>query len=634
MEVILDIETDGLLDDVSRIHCMSYKIVGQNTIQSITDLDEIKRFITQDNLTIIGHNIIRYDVPVLEKILDIKIKAKLIDTLGLSWYLYPLRDKHGLESWGDTLGVQKPPISDWSNLSIEDYKFRCESDVKINSLLFNKQVKYLERIYGTPRPGIINYLSFKLECAREQEEVRWKLDIDLCKKTLDEFEILKKEKMDNLISNMPLVPIKKSYNKPAKMVTKKGDLSALAVKWFAMLESNNLPYDTDGPVEVVTGSVPGNPNSTQQKKDWLTSLGWVPRTFEYVKDKNTGEEREVPQIYNKDKEVCDSIKALYPVCPELENLDSLSLISHRIGILKGFLKNCSEDGFIRAQIKGFTNTLRFQHTVIVNLPKISKPFSSNIRACLTAPDEEHLLCGSDMSSLEDNTKKHYMWQYDPEYVTEMSKPGYDPHLGVGVFSGIITQEESDFYQKIEEKLANKNVVVSEDLIKFKSIGLKRALSKTVNFAGVYGAGPPKIAKSSGMPLNEARKLHKAYWDLNWSVKKIGQDAYHKIVDGQMWLYNPVSGYYYSLRYEKDKFSTLNQGTGVYCFDNFVKQVRSKGYKICGQFHDEIIFPFKKGLEATVKQDLLQSIDLVNQKLKLNVKLGISVQDGSRYSEIH
>ena len=59
-----------------------------------------------------------------------------------------------------------------------------------------------------------------------------------------------------------------------------------------------------------------------------------------------------------------------------------------------------------------------------------------------------------------------------------------------------------------------------------------------------------------------------------------------------------------------------------------------GYKICGQFHDEIIFPLQKGNEEKVKQDLLKCIDNVNDKLKLNVKLGISIQFDRRYSEIH
>ena len=91
----------------------------------------------------------------------------------------------------------------------------------------------------------------------------------------------------------------------------------------------------------------------------------------------------------------------------------------------------------------------------------------------------------------------------------------------------------------------------------------RNLGKVVNFSSVYGAGPPKIALTTGMPLKQAQKLHKTYWDRNKSVKQVANSARTKTTkfmgEEQMWLYNPVSKFWYTLRYEKDKFSTLNQG---------------------------------------------------------------------------
>ena len=98
---------------------------------------------------------------------------------------------------------------------------------------------------------------------------------------------------------------------------------------------------------------------------------------------------------------------------------------------------------------------------------------------------------------------------------------------------------------------------------FNRLNQARNLAKVVNFSSVYGAGPPKIALTTGMPLKQAKKLHKTYWDRNKAVKQVAASCKTKTtyVDGeeQMWLYNPVSGFWYSLRYEKDKFSTLNQG---------------------------------------------------------------------------
>jgi hypothetical protein len=102
----------------------------------------------------------------------------------------------------------------------------------------------------------------------------------------------------------------------------------------------------------------------------------------------------------------------------------------------------------------------------------------------------------------------------------------------------------------------------------------------------------------------------------------------------MWLKNPVSGFWYQLRYEKDIFSTLNQGTGVYCFDTWVYYVRSLGVVINMQFHDEIGKSVYIGEEEMTKGLLEEAIDMANAKLKLNVPLGVDVKFGANYAETH
>ena len=108
---IFDIECDGLLNEVTKIHCLSYTIFTDKLefIEqgSITDYNQIKNFFLSKRI-LVGHNIIRYDIPVVEKLLGIKNTNEIIDTLGLSWYLFPTeiknkvmikKKKHGLEIW-------------------------------------------------------------------------------------------------------------------------------------------------------------------------------------------------------------------------------------------------------------------------------------------------------------------------------------------------------------------------------------------------------------------------------------------------------------------------------------------------------------------------------------------------------
>ena len=625
MRIIMDIETDGLLENVTKIHCLSYLNIDTegNDVITLLDYEEMKELLLQDNLEICGHNIIRYDIPVLEKILNIKVGCRLIDTLGLSWYLYPSEIKHGLEQWGEKLGVEKPKIKDWSNLRLKDYIHRCESDVEINKLLFLKQLNYLAILYSSDLVQInnlINYLGFKLDCAREQEEVGCKINLDLVNKSLQELYSLKNEKIRTLVEAMPKYITYKEVTKPNKTHKINGELSNAGIKWFNLLADEGLPQDYEGVVTVKVSEEDGNPASTTQLKSWLDSLGWEPRTFEYRKN-TAGEIKAIPQIY-VDDQVCDSIKDLYTIEPALESLDMLSLINHRIGVFETIKNLTNSDNYIKAEIGGFTNTLRFKHRKpIANLPKVFKFYGDKIRGAIISPDENSILCGSDMSSLEDTTKQHYMYFFDPEYVTQMRVPGFDPHLDIAVLAGMLTPEQSEQHKRKE--------------VDYSQI---RNKAKTVNFAGVYGAGPPKIALTTGMPLQQAQKLHKTYWDRNKAVKQVAKSAKTKttIVDGieQMWLFNPVSRFWYSLRFEKDKFSTLNQGTGVYCFDLWVREVRLSGIKIMFQYHDEIAFHLKEFEQDIVKKKLLDSIEKVNKTVKLNVPLGVSVDFGKTYADVH
>lgn len=634
---IFDIETDGLVS--TKIHCLvktQYRN-GKRTVTAYRDYKSMKQAIEEES-TLVGHNIVRFDVPELERILDFKIKARLIDTLAISWYLYPWQPKHGLDEWGEFFGIQKPPILDWQNLPVEDYIYRCTEDNKINEQLFNMQVANLKAIYlndGIDR--IMNYLTWKMDCAREQEQVKWRVDIEKCKDSLALLQAEEAKKVQALQAAIPDNILYRVVKKPKVPFKKDGSQSSNGKKWFDILEELGLPPTYTNDIKVIAGLEKGNPGSPIQLKRWLESLGWEPQTFKYAKDENHKITRKIPQINNSDSTgVCPSVKLLFEKEPALENLEGLSVVRHRIGILKGFLRDVNAEGFIKAEIAGLTNTLRFQHKTVVNLPKVTRAYGELIRGCLIAPDDNHVLCGSDMSSLEDTTKQHYMYYYDPEYVKQMRVPGFDPHLSIAVFAGMITQEDSDFYKWYEKqkKEIENFTPTKEQHDRYNKIKKIRGDAKVVNFSAVYGVGAAKMSLTTGWPVSKSKKLLEAYWQLNHAVKKIANACSIRIVNKQMWLFNSVSKLWYSLRFEKDKFSTLNQGTGVYCFDMNIKNIRKKGIKICGQFHDEHAEPVLKGMEDYHRKLLEEAIAETNEELKLNVPLGISVDFGHSYADIH
>lgn len=449
---VFDCEADSLYPD--KFHVLSYE--AGKSVESVTDYDDMVDWLEEQE-ELVGHNIYLWDLVQLERVLGAKPKARIVDTLALSWYLYPNRVKHGLESWGEEFGVPKPPIKDWKTLTPEEYTHRCEEDVKINVLLWKKQKRLLSLLYGVPEDEvsklpIISYLMFKLDCVREQERSKWKLDLGLCNSTLATLYPAKEEKVDALRKAMPPVNKYAMREFPKNPFKKDGTLSVQGVKWKQLLKEHNLPDNHKLPIKVVVDVEPPNPNSHTQLKDWLFSLGWEPATFKYVKE-DDGTQRAIPQVQTEDddrnKMLCPSVLILADKEPAIEQLDGLFVMSHRISILEGFLEN-QEDGFVKATMQGFTNTLRLKHRVVVNLPGVDKAYGKEIRGSLIARDD-YELCGSDMVALENNTGDHYIYQYDPAYVQEKSQKDYDPHLEMSAIAGLITEEEVEFYKWFKKK---------------------------------------------------------------------------------------------------------------------------------------------------------------------------------------
>jgi hypothetical protein len=570
---------------------------------------------------LIGHNLVRWDIPNLERVLGIKIKAELVDTLALSWYLWDDRKTHNLEGWGEEVGVEKPPIEDWEGLSLAEYVNRCESDVHITDLLWNRCTKYLARLYDCSEGDcsslpIVKYLSFKLSCAAEQERSRWKLDEEVCRKNLEKLQTIADEKVALLRQHMPKVQKYREVTRPLKPYKKDGSLSSIGVKWQKYLSDQGLTKDHTLPIYVWTHEEEPNPSSPLQVKEWLYSLGWEPATFKYDRGED-GKLRPIPQVKKlMEPEFCDSVTALYDKEPALEILEGLSIANHRISILKGFLEK-AENGFVKAEISGFTNTLRFKHIKpCVNLPGVDKLHGTEIRECLIARDGYELV-GSDMTALEDLTKRHYIYPYDPDYVETMATEGFDPHLDLAERSGVLTPLQVENHKKGVEN----HKKIRQDY-------------KKVNYSATYGIGAPKLARELRTTETRAKKLLSDYWDRNWAIKKFADDQKVRNIFGQKWVYNPVSKFWYSLRDVKDVFSTLNQSTGVFCFDSWIAQFRNQRPQLTAQFHDEVVLEIKKGNRDKATALLQDAIQRVNDEVKLNVKLAVDIKFGDNYASIH
>ena len=621
MEIVADIECNGLNPD--KIHCIVDSFCFAST--NIKDMTFWAAKLGSDKY-LIGHNFVRYDKVVLEDILQVKIKAKLVDTLALSWYLYPERNKHGLAEWGIEFGIPKPAIEDWDNLTKEEYLHRCSEDVRINTMLWERQKAYLTELYGVDGYwDLIEYLGFKMHCSMLQEQHKWKLNVIGAEELLLELTEKQQEAFNSLQGVMPEVQQYKKVRRPAKPFKMDRTLSAHGVRWKDTCEVHDIDFDSEDEYKVPSGFKPPNAGAPQQVKAWLFSLGWNPTTFKYVSDgedeNGRRKERAIPQV-KKGDDLCPSIKKMVKKYPELKYLEELGVISHRKSLVVGFLKNVDEEGYVIAGIQGLTNTLRFKHAVCLNIPSTRAPYGREIRSLLQATPGNDL-CGSDMSSLEDRTKQHYMMPHDPKYVADMNKKGFDPHLDIAIEAGFLTKLQANAYKA---KDFNKD---SEAFL-----SAQRHKGKTTNYASTYGAGAATIARGAEATLVEGKALHKAYWDRNWSIKAIADEQITKTLNGMMWLYNPVSKFWYELRSKKDIFSTLNQSTATYCFDMWVKEILRRPVRLVGQFHDEVVLDVAAHYRTGITKYLKSCVNQVNKNLKLNRDLDVDVDFGDNYSEIH
>lgn len=666
---VIDIETDGIHS--TKIHVMSIGYLNDDDewrIHSTKDPEVMKKILSEKNNTVVGHFFKQFDVVELERVLDFKVEAEVWDSLVLAWYIYPKRTigTFGLGDFGENYGVEKPVIKpeEWKgplpNETQEDFdkkmRHRCHSDVSINIRLWVDIAEKLLELYGTWKLArrFIRYLMFKTDCLVHQQLIKCRIDLEKVHDNLNYLAPLLKEKIDILVKVMP--PGNLIATKPTKMYIKNvkkapstlkkvdGTYSVAGQKWIDLLTEKKMDLQSS---EIVSETLSSkgkawqkqleeyglsstteeiredpNPSSIPQIKAWLFSMGWKPEIF------NQGANGPVPQIRNEKKELCDSILALAEKEPAISALEGFTVLNHRIATLKAFVDTSDFNGYVTAGASGFTNTLRLKHKKpIVNLPKVTKKGDLRdgqiIRECIIATDG-HILCGSDISSLEDQTKRHYMWRYDPEYVTEQMAEDYDPHLDLAFRAGSLTLEQVAEHKLYAKTKGKKGV----------DHGGIRHIYKTANYACIYGIGIAALSRATGLSQKDAKKLRNDYWDRNWSINELAEDVVTKVVRGQMWLINPVNQYWYSVRNDKDIFSTLNQGTGAFVFDLWIKFMNQKGLFPFLQYHDEVLLNVLPKKEESITSILDSSMKKVNEILKLNIEIKVDVQFGKTYADVH
>ncbi|MBP8762273.1 MAG: hypothetical protein KBH21_00305 [Acetoanaerobium sp.] len=623
-QIIFDIETDGL--DYTKIHCLSYNVVGTTKVNTLYHYDDIRGLFTREAI-FIGHFISGFDLPVLTKLLHISFKdIRYYDTLFISNYLFPKLTRYGLEDFGVMFKIPKVVVKkdEWIGDVHTDEVFkklmteRCETDVKINANLWAVLMSRLNILYdndSTKINKVLSYFAFKSRCAYGQQVNPILIDKEAALNLMDNIgnEIDAKNKA--LVKAMPKIKNYITKKNPSKLLKKDGSYNNAAWRWFLECERQGVDKSVES-IQILVSEDEPNPNSHVQIKDWLFGLGWQPDLFKTVRDKVSNTVKEIPQILNDKKELSNSLKVLVKANPEIILLENLMVLKHRYSLIEGIINKVDDNNYIPQSLIGVTSTLRFKHGDIVNLPSVLRPYGADIRRLLIAPKGK-VIIGCDVKNLESRTRDHCIQPIDPEYVEEMSQEGYDSHLDIAVIAGLLTKEQAEQHKSGEQDYTK-----------------ERQIAKQLNFAAVYNVGAKTLAKNTGKTIKECERLLQGYWERNWAVKKFTDTLKVKECLGSKWVQSEVTGMWLELRSDNDKFSAHNQNLGVTFFDTWVALCMSMGLIIRLQSHDEIMLYCDEGEQDKVFDILDKAAVLANKRLNTNVEIKVDYKYGVSYADVH
>jgi len=374
-KVVFDIETTMTADKIWCIVCKH----GDTYYQFKEDrLHRFAELIKQTE-EVIGHNIIGFDIPVVNTIFgyDVFANCKVTDTLVLSRLLNPMIEGgHSLKNWGTKLGQNKIHFEQFDFFS-EDMLTYCRNDVELTERLY----KFL--INKTKDFGMSIELEHKVaQIIQKQHERGFKINV------VEAYELQSKfqEDMNNLTSKVretfPPLKIEEEFipksNNKARGYVKGVPFTKVKYKEF-------------------------NLGSRQQIAERLVMLGWKPKK-KTDKGHIIVDEKVLSEIHN---------------IPEAKLINRYLMLQKRIAQVNSWIEAIKEDGRVHGKVitnGTITGRMSHQSPNMAQIPAVYSPYVKECRALWTV-NKGYKLVGVDASGLELRMLAHYM--NDKDYIYEV-----------------------------------------------------------------------------------------------------------------------------------------------------------------------------------------------------------------------
>jgi DNA polymerase I-like protein with 3'-5' exonuclease and polymerase domains len=472
---VIDIETEKL-EDPKQLWVMCYENAVTSEKGSLTDGDAIVRFFeSHPGATYIGHNIVKFDAPTLNRLLGTKLGIKqLVDTLVLSNLYNPnLEGGHSLEAWGKRFGLEKIQFDAYEIFSDEMVTY-CERDVELTKMLYVKLAAVLKKIEFSEKSCEIQHKITSIINRQRKNGFAFNAP----EATTLRAQILKEvEELTELIHVKfpPVLVLADTYKKAFKQ---DGTFSAQYERHLGLYPVVELAEDGSGAYSVYAYKE-FNIASPAQRVEKLLSLGWTPEEFTPKTPKGGGGNPR-PTIKG---ELSPSLARF----AQESGVEEVALIAQwlalngRATMLGTWLDEYNPDtGCIHGQLWP-ASTLRWRH---------DHPNTANIPA-VRHDKEDKVLTGRS------------------GYYTYEARALWVPRSGDRVLVG--TDASALEYRMLAHHVNNKeliDVVLSRDVHQFTAdmAGVDRNGGKTLNFAIIYGAGDAKAGSVVGGKAKEGKLL--------------------------------------------------------------------------------------------------------------------------------
>lgn len=454
MRLIADIETDGFVETLTKIHCIAVMNADDTSQRWVYSPDKIDEGVQQLSKAseLIMHNGIAFDIPAIQKIYpEFSVDEMTVtDTLVLSRLIRPdlrnedfltqlpkkMHGSHSLKAWGQRLGELKGEYgetTDWSEWTqeMQDY---CEQDVTVTHKLWAALAPHTWSQKAIRFEHDLAALCYRIGRAG------WSFDMDKAAKLYGDLSQKRSDLEHELLELFPAWTVEEEF------IPKVNNKTRGYVKGEPFIKSKTIEF---------------NPNSRKHIEYCLRQkYNWKPKVFT-----DAGSAK-----------IDEQTLSTLPF-PEAKKLAQSFRIQKLLGMLaegnSAWMKLMDDDGKLRHTINSLGSISGRCSSFAPNLQQV--PSAPKCRELFTVPDGYQLV-GVDLSSLELRCLAHFL-QDGGAYAKEIL--------------------EGDIHS------ANAN-----------AMGISRPEAKTAIFCMVYGGGNKRLGEAVNGSAADGKALRAKFYENN------------------------------------------------------------------------------------------------------------------------